>query len=269
MRWTDTLLPARSILAVRVLLGVVLVVSVTGCGGGSEQDVEGSQPQATLTVRRELPAGPIWTEGSTMVVRVFDGGRLVHEVQAGDGYYEPAEAVITLVPGPYRVEAAQTPCVETCRGPLRDAERASCERVVEIDDRAVELVAEVPDPHGCDLRTSAEAQRTTLPAHYEGEGEDCGSYVVEQAFRNDGAGAAEQDCLFQAVRSGRPAFMSTIVYGTEGHPSRWGYQVRQRDEILVEHDWNNDPLGPSGIERTTCTSFVPSSNGLPLTSGCT
>ena len=65
------------------------------------------------------------------------------------------------------------------------------------------------------------------------------------------------------THSGRPAFMSAIVYGTEGHPSSWGYQVREHDEILVEHDWNDDPLGSSGTDRTVCETFTPEASRSP------
>jgi len=129
-----------------VFVGLVLASAVTACegDGGSDERLE------TLTVRREMPAGPLWEEGSTMVVRVFDGDRLVREVQSDA--YQPAEAAVSLKPGSYRVVAGQTPCSETCRGTNRDPEQATCERSVEVAGGPVELVVVVPDPDGCQFK---------------------------------------------------------------------------------------------------------------------
>jgi hypothetical protein len=134
----------------RPLLLLLVVALVAGCTSGGDKSVDASQAPVTLTVRRELPSGPIWEEGSTMVVRIYDGAEMVEELHSGDDY-EPAVAVASLRPGTYRVEVAQLPCVESCRTANRDAETAECERAVTIEGRALELVAEVSEPRVCRL----------------------------------------------------------------------------------------------------------------------
>jgi len=103
--YRQTPMRRRRTLLVRRMLAVFAVVgALGGCVADDESTSAAPRSEATLTIRREMPAGPIWEEGSTMVVRVFEERRLVREVQAGDGYYEPDLAVISLPPGTYRVK---------------------------------------------------------------------------------------------------------------------------------------------------------------------
>lgn len=130
----------RALLATSVLLAACI-----SCSDGSA-----SGEPVSLTVRRELPAGPVWEEGSTMVVRVFAGQSLVEELHVGDDY-EPAVATTSLDPGTYRVEIAQLPCSESCRTDTRDPETAGCEKSVTLDESSLELIVRVTDPDRCEI----------------------------------------------------------------------------------------------------------------------
>jgi hypothetical protein len=104
---------------------------------------------ADLTIVREFAAGPIWEEGSTMVVRVTHRGEVVAEEEVGQNY-DTAVAHIALPRGTFDVTVAQRPCLESCRMPERDAETHVCSTEVRIEEAPLELVAMLDDG-GCRL----------------------------------------------------------------------------------------------------------------------
>lgn len=108
------------------------------------------------------------------------------------------------------------------------------------------------------------------PGHFEGSGTACGTYRVS----NDPTSVTEevddaQRCLVAAFEAGDLAWLSVVAHTAEGHPFRIGFQVQGDQSVLVETDWNDDPLGPDGIERRTCGALDAGGGGVPASLDCT
>lgn len=102
------------------------------------------------------------------------------------------------------------------------------------------------------------------PAHFEGSGIACGTYRVsnDPASVTDEADGAQQ-CLVEAFEAGDPAWLSVVARTTGGHPIRFGFQVQRERAVMVETDWNDDPMGPDGVERRTCRELDAGDDGVP------
>lgn len=138
----------------------ILVAALCVVAMGSCSDSDGSNEAAALTVSR-LSAGPIGTEGATMVVRVLDGSEVVFEVEVGEDYERPI-ARTRLGEGSYRLEVAQRLCVESCsvgaRSP-RAAESQACATPIEMRGEPVEVVALIEGYRTCDLALRLATER--------------------------------------------------------------------------------------------------------------
>lgn len=110
---------------------------------------------------------------------------------------------------------------------------------------------------------------TSDPEHFEGAGTQCGTYRVT----NDPSSVSQEDlaaqqCLVDAFSAGDTAYLSVIADTTEGHPFRIGFQVEERNSVTIETDWNDDPLGPDGIQRTRCQVLRVGDGGVPEYETC-
>ena len=105
------------------------------------------------------------------------------------------------------------------------------------------------------------------PEHFSGTGTECGRYQlsIDRAVPEEATSA--QECLAEALAAGTPAFLGVIADTDEGHPFRIGYQVDSDSVVVIEIDWNGDPLGPDGLERKRCTGLTPGAEGVPTEAG--